>query len=152
MSKPLVSDQVGEKSGVEFWVNIETYEQFQNYNDDSGIKVHLHPQDEVPQVGDQGFAIPASSHCLASATYTKTKSLPYPFGSCQDQTLKAYSKYSRAKCENECRSRFIASMCKCQPNHLPYIVEQQDEVLWELCDFNQTVYCVDTLASACFTK
>ena len=143
ISQRFVSDRTGEQNGVGFWINIESYEQFQNYDDDSGIKVHLHPQDEIPQVGDQGFAIPLATHCLASITYTKTTSLPYPKGSCQDKQLTTYKAYSRAKCENECRSAHITDRCRCHPSHLPYMLKD-----FEDCDFNQTINCVDQLASA----
>ena len=140
----LVSDRTGEQNGIDFWINIESYEQFQKYDDDSGIKVHLHPQNEIPQVGDQGFAIPTATHCLASASYTVTHSLPHPFGECQDLPLKTYDKYSRAKCENECLNEYIQTKCQCKPNYFPSLPS------YDLpdCNFNQTISCVDKYKSS----
>ena len=139
-SSPLFSKRTGEQNGLSIWINTEAYGQFQGYNDDAGIKVHLHPQNEIPQVADLGFAIPVGAHCLAFITYTKTHNLPNPSESCGEKKLKTYKVYSRAKCESECQSVFIADKCGCRPSHLPRMDDN-----FEACDFNSTINCVDKL-------
>ena len=141
-SHPFVIDRPGEQNGVSFWINVESYEQFQNYDDDSGVKVHLHPQDEPPQVGDLGFAVPVGFHCLASVTYTKTHNLATPTASCLDTLVN--TTYSRTACEHECHARYIADKCGCYPGYfrLHYMDDDMDN-----CDFHQTINCVEQLIS-----
>ena len=134
----LHSDKTGENNGVGFWINIEQYEQMQGFDNDNGIKVHLHPQDNIPQVSNQGFAVPTSSHCLAAITYTVTHSLGDPYGPCRNLTLKQYDSYSRVKCENECQSMYIQEHCDCKPHFLPLVTNDM-----RLCDLMDTFQCVD---------
>ena len=45
--------------------------------------------------------------------------LPYPYGTCANQTLRYYDDYSRSRCQMECFTQFLIEECNCTDTYSP---------------------------------
>ncbi|ELU13130.1 hypothetical protein CAPTEDRAFT_202568 [Capitella teleta] len=111
--------RTGADLGLQLVLNIEEY-QYVDFLDqiDSGFKVHLHAQYEIPSVSSSGFGVSPGTHALASVTYTKTHSLQPPWGECSSIPLINSDRYTRLRCGLECLTNATIDECQCQESYM----------------------------------
>ncbi|ELU13132.1 hypothetical protein CAPTEDRAFT_202570 [Capitella teleta] len=111
--------RTGADLGLQLVLNIEEY-QYVDFLDqiDSGFKVHLHAQYEIPSVSSSGFGVSPGTHALASVTYTKIHSLQPPWGKCSSIPLINTDRYTRLRCGLECLTNATIDECQCQESYM----------------------------------
>ncbi|XP_013407589.2 uncharacterized protein LOC106171691 [Lingula anatina] len=138
--KVKVSERAGSRFGLSLILNIEQYEYMLGPNKDAGVKVFLHPQDEIPQVRELGFTVAPGMHALVAVKKTSTKSLKKPHGTCGIMPLDYYQQYTTGRCLLEHETKRLVQACGCRDAYMLGEGKGKDDP--PVCDTVKYIDCV----------
>ncbi|XP_077984849.1 acid-sensing ion channel 2-like [Glandiceps talaboti] len=125
----------GSRFALSLIVNIEHDQYGRGPRESAGLKIAIHNPNDLPMVGDLGFAVPPGSHTLVGLKMTQVSSKPAPYGTCMSKKLEYYKDYTMSKCQIECLTKYIVSKCGCKTTYMPVAAEAP------LCSAELTFHC-----------
>ncbi|XP_074650877.1 bile acid-sensitive ion channel-like [Tubulanus polymorphus] len=134
----------GSGNGLQIMLNIKESEYTSTLlwsgNVESGLRLHVHPQHEAPDVLSKGISVgPGLKAYVAARTY-ELRNAKKPWGECDPKRrLKYFPFYSKSGCILECKDRLVNHNCQCKILHFPG--------KYPVCDPQQTANCARNLLS-----
>ncbi|XP_071950188.1 acid-sensing ion channel 1-like [Antedon mediterranea] len=126
----------GVSSSLFLQININDTDHTGHEQGIKGIKMMIHPADELPLVKSFGFSVSPGFHTEIALKGVQTKSLPHPYSSkCTGKELQYTGTYTKALCIEECRFDYVVAKCGCKLTNMIGDVPE--------CTVLQTINCGD---------
>ncbi|NP_001171936.1 amiloride sensitive cation channel-like protein [Saccoglossus kowalevskii] len=132
----------GAGHGLSVVLNIQQSEYTESLygNIEAGIKFLVHPKEEPPQIGSQGYALHPGTRAFADIRQVRYISLEPPWGQCDNNAaLDYFTSYSLSGCSLEYLKSLIYKDCGCRPLFIP-----GNE---PVCSLNQSSTCVQQISA-----
>lgn len=114
-----ISRRLGPMNGLQMILQVEEFEQVENFLDGSGVRLVIHEPGTVPFPEEEGFTLsPGYETSIGMKMVTVTRSKP-PYGHC-NEGKNFYQTYGKrctmSTCINICRNIKVMDRCKCKPS------------------------------------
>ncbi|XP_070538004.1 acid-sensing ion channel 2-like isoform X2 [Ptychodera flava] len=115
----------GERYGLTVYLDVESQEYVDNWQNFVGFRVIVHDQDDKPNMKDKGFNVAPGTYTAAALKKLSSSYLKEPFGhtDCIDSPRGALNyflgNYSLAKCKVECETDYAIKECQCRYYTMP---------------------------------
>ncbi|KAJ8031711.1 Acid-sensing ion channel 4-A [Holothuria leucospilota] len=120
IDKPRTVSSPGSSYGLRLRIDIQ--QELYSFSEFSGagLKVLVHPSNELPLVKMQGFSVPPGFQTEISMKYIEITNLPHPYKPyCNDIPLKYSGVYTADLCRYECEVDRIIKECGCKEYRHP---------------------------------
>ncbi|XP_066273698.1 acid-sensing ion channel 5-like isoform X2 [Branchiostoma lanceolatum] len=112
-------------------------------NSDVGLKLHVHPKYEPPELETQGIAVGPGNHAYVGISQVTYVNEIHPWGICEHVQLDHFEKYTFSACMLECRAHHVQDACSCTALELIGSVRVESDP--QICSPQQVADCVNSV-------
>ncbi|XP_035668237.1 acid-sensing ion channel 5-like [Branchiostoma floridae] len=112
-------------------------------NSDVGLKLHVHPKYEPPELQTQGIAVGPGNHAYVGISQVTYVNEIHPWGICEHVQLDHYDTYTFSACMLECKAHHVQDECGCTALELIGSVQLESDP--QICSPQQIADCVNSV-------
>lgn len=118
-SNLFIARRLGPMNGLKMILQVEKFEQAENFLDGSGVRLVIHEPGTLPFPEEEGFTLsPGYETSIGMKMVALTRSKP-PYGNCNEgkRFYQTYGvRYTMSTCLHICRNINVMEICKCLPS------------------------------------